>query len=85
MPMAIRVMPAMARRYVSGPGQPHYRPRVHGHADRRSQRDSEAALGDRVELWGQQVSANAVAAGCDTIAYTLFTGITRRVPLHYKT
>lgn len=39
--------------------------------------------GARVELWGNHVSANLVADHCDTIAYTLFTGITRRVPLHY--
>jgi alanine racemase len=44
----------------------------------------EARLGDPVELWGPCVSANAVAAASDTIAYTLFTGVTRRVPLVYQ-
>ena len=39
--------------------------------------------GAPVELWGQHISANTVADHSDTIAYTLFTGITRRVPLHY--
>ena len=42
-----------------------------------------ACVGDRVELWGPQVRANAVAAAADTIAYQLFTGVTRRVPLLY--
>ncbi|PID44308.1 MAG: alanine racemase [Proteobacteria bacterium] len=39
--------------------------------------------GAPVELWGNHVAANLVADHCDTIAYTLFTGITRRVPLRY--
>lgn len=39
--------------------------------------------GDPVELWGEHVSANLVADHSATIAYTLFTGITRRVPLRY--
>ena len=33
--------------------------------------------------WGNDVTANAVADNSSTIAYTLFTGITRRVPLRY--
>lgn len=41
------------------------------------------AIGDRVELWGQQVSVDSVATAADTIAYTLLTGITARVPKHY--
>lgn len=45
----------------------------------------EARVGDPVELWGEQVPANAVAAGCDTIAYHLFTGVTRRVPRRIET
>ena len=40
----------------------------------------QAAVGDPVELWGERVAANEVAVGCDTIAYHLFTGVTRRVP-----
>lgn len=43
-----------------------------------------AKIGDRVELWGSQVSANEVAAHSNTISYTLFTGITRRIPLIYQ-
>jgi alanine racemase len=39
--------------------------------------------GAPVELWGNDVTANAVADNSSTIAYTLFTGITRRVPLRY--
>jgi len=46
--------------------------------------DLEAVeVGSRVELWGQQIDANEVAACCDTIAYHLFTGVTRRVPRRY--
>ena len=44
----------------------------------------EARVGDPVELWGPRVSANAVAAASGTIAYQLFTGVTRRVPLVYE-
>ena len=43
----------------------------------------DAVVGDPIELWGNNVAANAVAAMSDTIAYTLFTGVTRRVPLVY--
>jgi alanine racemase len=43
-----------------------------------------AAIGDPVELWGGQVSANAVAEASGTIAYQLFTNINRRVPLIYE-
>lgn len=38
-------------------------------------------LGDPVELWGSTVPATDVARWSDTIAYQLFTGIGRRVPL----
>ena len=44
----------------------------------------DAGPGSRVELWGRQVAATEVAQHADTIAYTLFTGITRRVPLSYR-
>ena len=44
----------------------------------------EAQLGDRVELWGDLVSANEVAGPSETIAYELFTGITRRVHFQYR-
>ena len=40
-------------------------------------------LGDPVELWGGLVSANEVADASGTIAYELFTGVTRRVPRIY--
>ncbi len=40
-------------------------------------------IGDPVELWGETVSANEVAAASGTIAYELLTGVTRRVPRHY--
>ncbi|MGB5454314.1 MAG: alanine racemase C-terminal domain-containing protein, partial [Sedimenticolaceae bacterium] len=40
--------------------------------------------GDRVQLWGDLVSANEVAGPSETIAYELFTGITRRVHFQYR-
>ena len=43
-----------------------------------------ARPGDPVELWGAQVSANAVAAASGTIGYELLTGLSRRVPLRYR-
>jgi len=43
----------------------------------------DAKVGDRVQLWGDLVSANEVARRCDTIAYELFTGINRRVHFEY--
>lgn len=42
-----------------------------------------ACPGDPVELWGQQVSATAVAAASGTLSYELLTGLARRVPLRY--
>lgn len=44
----------------------------------------EARPGDPVELWGRTVPAAAVAESSDTIAYQLFTGISRRVPRIYE-
>ena len=44
---------------------------------------TEPRVGDPVELWGRNVPANAVARASDTIAYALFSAITRRVPLTY--
>jgi alanine racemase len=44
----------------------------------------DVRLGDPVELWGRNVSAGAVAESSDTIAYQLFTGIGRRVPLIHE-
>ncbi|MFZ1388241.1 MAG: alanine racemase [Thiolinea sp.] len=43
----------------------------------------DCQLGDRVQLWGEQVLATEVAQASSTIPYTLFTGVTRRVPLTY--
>ncbi|HCH00820.1 MAG TPA: alanine racemase [Vibrio sp.] len=42
-----------------------------------------AEIGSTVELWGKNVKAAEVADCCDTIPYTLFTGITRRVHKEY--
>ena len=41
------------------------------------------AIGDTVELWGQDVSVNEVATRCGTIGYELLTGVTARVPRLY--
>ncbi len=43
-----------------------------------------ARPGDPVQLWGDLVAANAVAAASDTIAYQLFTGRSQRVPVSYR-
>lgn len=43
----------------------------------------EAGVGSKAQLWGDLVSANQVARCCDTIAYHLFTGVTKRVPRRY--
>ncbi|GHC29778.1 alanine racemase, catabolic [Kushneria pakistanensis] len=48
----------------------------------------EAGIGSRVTLWGRDVSGavlnvSEVALWCDTIAYTLLTGILPRVPRRY--
>ncbi|MBK1721055.1 alanine racemase [Thiocystis violacea] len=44
----------------------------------------DVRLGDPVELWGRTVSATDVAHASDTIAYQLFTSVSRRVPLVYE-
>lgn len=44
----------------------------------------EAKTGSKVELWGENLAASEVAKHCDTIPYTLFTGITRRVHKRYS-
>jgi alanine racemase len=44
----------------------------------------DAAIGDPVELWGSQVPVNAVAKASGTIAYQLFTNVSRSVPLIYQ-
>jgi len=43
----------------------------------------EAQVGDRVELFGKQLSVSEVAAWCDTIPYTMVTCLTPRVPRYY--
>lgn len=44
---------------------------------------ADIEVGSRVELWGRQLSINEVARHCGTIPYTLFTGVTKRVPRYY--
>ncbi|MBQ0782788.1 MAG: alanine racemase [Amphritea sp.] len=43
----------------------------------------DADVGTEVEFWGKNLPAAEVAPYCDTIPYTLFTGITRRVHKRY--
>ncbi|MBU2874854.1 alanine racemase [Marinobacter salexigens] len=43
----------------------------------------EAGPDSEVEFWGDNLLANEVASYCDTIAYHLFTGVTKRVPRKY--
>jgi alanine racemase len=43
----------------------------------------EAALGDEVELWGEQVPVDELARACGTIGYELLTKVTQRVPRRY--
>jgi alanine racemase len=40
-------------------------------------------VGDPVELWGQELSVNEVAAAAGTIGYEILAGLTGRVPLVY--
>lgn len=40
-------------------------------------------VGDPVELWGEELSVNEVAAKAGTIGYELLAGMTRRVPLEH--
>lgn len=40
--------------------------------------------GDPVELWGENLSVNEVAASAGTIAYELLAGLTGRVPVDYS-
>jgi alanine racemase len=40
-------------------------------------------VGDPVELWGQNLLVNEVAAAAGTIGYELLAGLTGRVPLHH--
>ena len=42
-----------------------------------------AAIGDTVELWGQDVPVNEIGTRCGTIGYELLTGVTARVPREY--
>ena len=47
-------------------------------------RGVEAAVGDRVVLWGEGLPVDEVAAWAGTIPYTLFCGVTARVPRRYR-
>ncbi|MDQ7048788.1 MAG: alanine racemase C-terminal domain-containing protein [Enterobacterales bacterium] len=44
---------------------------------------SQVQIGDKVELWGENLSANRVAEYADTIGYDLITGISQRVKRIY--
>lgn len=41
-------------------------------------------VGDPVELWGENLSVNEVAARAGTISYELLAGLTGRVPIQYS-
>ena len=41
------------------------------------------AVGDRVELWGERIAVNDVAAAAGTIGYELLTSVSNRVPRIY--
>ena len=43
-----------------------------------------AAVGDSVELWGDGIAVNAVAAAAGTIGYQLLSGVSSRVPRIYS-
>jgi len=43
------------------------------------------AVGDPVELWGQNLSVNEVATFAGTIGYEILAGLTGRVPTFYRT
>ncbi|UPQ82133.1 alanine racemase [Pseudomonas knackmussii] len=43
----------------------------------------DAALGDEVQLWGDQVPIDELAQACGTIGYELLTKVTPRVPRRY--
>jgi alanine racemase len=42
--------------------------------------DAAVRVGDEVELWGESVRIEEVAAAAETIAYEILTGVSRRVP-----
>ena len=44
---------------------------------------SGVLIGDEVELWGQNLSVNEVAAHAGTIGYEILAGLTGRVPIQY--
>ncbi|MCK0715557.1 alanine racemase [Chromohalobacter sarecensis] len=44
----------------------------------------EANIGSQVVLWGEGLPIDEVARHCDTISYTLMTGVLPRVPRRYR-
>ena len=42
------------------------------------------AVGDPVELWGENICVNELAAAAGTIGYEILAGLTGRVPLKYQ-
>jgi len=43
----------------------------------------ESGVDSEIEFWGENLHANEVASHCGTIAYHLFTGITKRISRKY--
>ncbi len=44
---------------------------------------AQPAVGDAVELWGNQLAVDEVAQAAGTIGYELLTKVTERVPRRY--
>lgn len=44
----------------------------------------QVAIGDRVELWGEQIPVSLVANHANTIGYDLVSGVSARVPREYR-
>ena len=42
--------------------------------------DAAVRVGDEVELWGEDIRVEDVAAAAQTIAYEILIGVSRRVP-----
>jgi alanine racemase len=43
----------------------------------------DAQIGSRVELWGQKLPADTVAAAADTVGYELICAVAPRVPVEF--
>lgn len=46
--------------------------------------NTQVKIGDRVELWGENIPVSTVAEHADTIGYDLVSGVSQRVPREYR-